>query len=58
VENTIDTGNATPLRSKLRRVSFHERDTVKIEVDIDIVRCCIMVLSNVQIVRGLHQWYL
>jgi len=33
VEHTIDTGNATPLRSGLRRVSFHERDIVKSEVD-------------------------
>ncbi len=53
VEHTIDTGNATPLRSGLRRVSFHERDKVKSEVD----KISITVLSNVQIVRGLHQWY-
>jgi hypothetical protein len=28
VEHTIDTGNATPLRSGLRRVLFHEKSEV------------------------------
>ncbi len=33
MEHTIDTENATPLRTGLRKVSFHERDIVKSEVD-------------------------
>jgi hypothetical protein len=48
VKHTIDTGDAAPLRSGLRRVSFNERDQVRIDVD--------KMLSNGIIERSNSPW--